>query len=169
MNKEDFLRGLQNALSGEVPPNVVRDNLNYYENYIRTELQNGRDEDQVMGELGDPRLIAKTIIDTTPGAGAGGFEEYRAYGNFGFGGNSASESHSNGKADGTDSRKSTGGNIRYYDLNKWYWKAAGVALVILIVMVIVMLISGILSILIPLIPFILIAMMITWFFRGGAR
>ena len=67
MNKEDFLRGLQNALSGEVPPMVVRDNLRYYDDYIRTEIQKGRGEDQVMEELGDPRPIARTIIDRGSG------------------------------------------------------------------------------------------------------
>lgn len=29
-----------------------------------------------MAELGDARLIARTIIDTTPGAGDGAFESY---------------------------------------------------------------------------------------------
>lgn len=170
MNKEDFLRGLQSALSGEVPPTVVRDNLRYYDDYIRTEMQNGRDEEQVMGELGDPRLIAKTIIDTTPGAGEGGFEEYRSFGNFGYGGTTGADNRSS--ADGqsrTASRQNDGGSIHYYDLNKWYWKVAGVVFLILIVMIIVMLISGFLSIVIPLLPFILIAMILMWFFGGTQR
>ena len=34
MNREEFLRGLENALSGNVPPSVVRDNLRYYDDYI---------------------------------------------------------------------------------------------------------------------------------------
>lgn len=91
MSKEEFLRGLQNALSGEVPPTVVRDNLRYYDDYIRTELKNGKSETQVMEDLGDPRLIARTIIDTTPGGGEGGFEEYRSFGNFEYGSVSGSE------------------------------------------------------------------------------
>ena len=36
MNREEFLQGLRSALSGEVPPEVVRDNLQYYQEYIRT-------------------------------------------------------------------------------------------------------------------------------------
>ena len=35
-----------------------------YENYIDTEIRKGRREQEVLEELGDPRLIAKTIIDT---------------------------------------------------------------------------------------------------------
>lgn len=168
MNKEDFLRGLQNALSGEVPPTVVRDNLRYYDDYIRTELQNGREEDRIMADLGDPRLIAKTIIDTTPGAGEGGFEEYRLFGNFGYGSGSSAENRNGAGEQGrADSHQTNRGNIHYYDLNKWYWKLAGIVLLILIVMIIVMLISGFLSIVIPLLPFILIGILIMWFLGGS--
>lgn len=151
MNKEEFLRGLQNALSGEVPPTVVRDNLRYYDDYIRTEVRQGKSERQVMDELGDPRLIARTIIDTTPGGGEGEFEEYRSFG---------------GEVRNDTQEQRTQGHIHYYDLNKWYWKVAGVVFLILIVMFIVMLISGFLSIMIPLLPFFLIIMVIMWFFRG---
>lgn len=62
MNREEFLRGLENALSGNVPPSVVRDNLRYYDDYIRSERQKGRSESDIMDELGDPRLIARTIL-----------------------------------------------------------------------------------------------------------
>lgn len=161
MNKEEFLRGLQTALSGEVPPSVVRDNLRYYDDYIRTELRNGRSEEQIMEELGEPRLIARTIIDTTPGAGEGGFEEYRSFGNFDSGSASGSES--------SRSSQTGRGNVHYYDLSKWYWKLAGIVILILIVMFVLMLVGGFLSIMIPLLPFILIAMLIAGFFRGPWR
>ena len=80
MNREEFLRGLENALSGNVPPSVVRDNLRYYDDYIRSERQKGRSESDIMDELGDPRLIARTILDTTPGAAEGEYEEYHPFG-----------------------------------------------------------------------------------------
>ena len=75
MNKDEFIQGLREALSGEVPPAVMRENQRYYENYIRTEMEKGRTESEIMEELGSPRLIARTIIDTTPGAGEGAYEE----------------------------------------------------------------------------------------------
>lgn len=34
MNKDEFLRRLEEALSGEVPASVIRDNLNYYADYF---------------------------------------------------------------------------------------------------------------------------------------
>ncbi len=82
MNREEFLRGLENALSGNVPPSVVRDNLRYYDDYIRSERQKGRSESDIMDELGDPRLIARTILDTTPGAAEGEYEEYHPFRQF---------------------------------------------------------------------------------------
>lgn len=170
MNKEEFLRGLQNALSGEVPPSVVRDNLRYYDDYIRTELRSGRSEEQIMEELGEPRLIARTIIDTTPEAGEGGFEEYRSFGNFDFGGASGSEGSSCNENKTMQGAYQTGrGKVHYYDLSKWYWKLAGIVILIFIVMFILMLVGGFLSIMIPLLPFILIAMLIAGFFRGPWR
>lgn len=98
MNREEFLRGLENALSGNVPPSVVRDNLRYYDDYIRSERQKGRSESDIMDELGDPRLIARTILDTTPGAAEGEYEEYHPFGS--FAGNSGRTSQQGGAAAG---------------------------------------------------------------------
>ena len=39
--------------------------LRYYDDYIRSERQKGRSEADIMEELGDPRLIARTILDTS--------------------------------------------------------------------------------------------------------
>ena len=55
------------ALSGKVSPGVVTENLNYYEDYINTEIRKGRSEEEVLAGLGDPRLIARTIVETDPG------------------------------------------------------------------------------------------------------
>ena len=49
---------------------VVNENVAYYENYIDTEIKKGRSEEAVLEELGDPRWIAKTIIDTAREDGA---------------------------------------------------------------------------------------------------
>ena len=42
MNKDEFLRRLEDALSGEVPASVIRENLNYYADYLSQELGKGR-------------------------------------------------------------------------------------------------------------------------------
>ena len=68
MNKTEFLQGLEEALAGEVSDSVIRDNLNYYSNYISGEISRGRTEKEVLDELGSPRLIARTIISSTEAA-----------------------------------------------------------------------------------------------------
>ncbi len=157
MNKGEFLQGLQDALSGEVPPAVLQENLRYYDDYIRTEVRNGRAESQILEELGSPRLIARTIIDATPGAGEGNYEAYYDS----EPGPSYQNSHS--RQTQNENRKS---NIHYYDLNKWYWKLLGAIVLIFIVMFIFSLVAGLLSIVIPMLPVIAVIGLIMYFIRG---
>jgi len=73
MRKDEFLQTLRRALNGNVPPRVVEENICYYDGYISDEVRKGRSEEEVIDEIGDPRLIARTIEDTTDGAGEGEF------------------------------------------------------------------------------------------------
>lgn len=159
MNKGDFLEGLRQALSGEVPPSVVQENLRYYDEYIRTEIQKGRSESDVMAELGDARLIARTIIDTTPGAGEGGYEAY----------NGSAGRYQEERQQRQQEPAGGRGSIHYYDMNKWYWKLLGLLLVVGIFFVIVTVVSGLLSLVIPLLPVIGLVIVIMWFVRGPRR
>lgn len=158
MNRGEFLEGLRNALSGEVPPAVVQENLRYYDEYIRTEIQKGRKEADVMEELGDARLIARTIIDTTPGAGDGGYEAYN--------GSAGRYQEERRQQEQTSSR---GSGIHYYDLNKWYWKLLGILLVVGILFLVLTVVGGLLSLVIPMLPVIGLLMVIMWFVRGPRR
>ncbi len=63
MTKEEFLNGLRTALTGEIPDNEVYTNIRFYEDYIRDKCRT-EEEFDVISQLGDPRLIAKTIIET---------------------------------------------------------------------------------------------------------
>lgn len=65
MTREDFLRELRISLQGRIPQGQVNEQLNYYENYIIEESKKGRTEEEVLLSLGNPRLIAKTIVDTS--------------------------------------------------------------------------------------------------------
>lgn len=67
MDRQEFLNTLRQALAGEVSTEIVNENMDYYNEYIVTEVRKGRTESDVMQSLGDPRLIAKTIIDTQGG------------------------------------------------------------------------------------------------------
>lgn len=57
---------LRMSLSGNVSADVINDNLSYYENFIDMQQRKGRDIDEILDELGSPRLLAKTITDTAP-------------------------------------------------------------------------------------------------------
>ena len=62
MSRQDFLDGLRTALLGKVSPEEIRKQVEYYDNYILSEVRKGRSEAEVLDELGDPRLIAKSIM-----------------------------------------------------------------------------------------------------------
>lgn len=62
MNKQEFVDWLKVSLSGKIPPASVEDNARYYEDYINTRIRLGEPEEDVLKELGDPRLIARSIV-----------------------------------------------------------------------------------------------------------
>lgn len=64
MHKEEFLTQLREALHGNVSQKLLNENLTYYENYILQEVRKGKTEGEVLSELGNPRILAQTIIDT---------------------------------------------------------------------------------------------------------
>lgn len=70
MTKQDFMERLRLALNGKVSSRQLTENLDYYDNYINTEIRKGRSEEEVMAQLGDPRLIARTIVETGGGSGS---------------------------------------------------------------------------------------------------
>lgn len=70
MEKTEFLEQLRQSLSGRIEADKVAENVRYYEDYINTQMRMGKTEEEVLGVLGSPRLIARTIADTqqdTPG------------------------------------------------------------------------------------------------------
>ncbi len=63
MTRQEFLDILGRALRRELSETEVMDNLRYYEDYIRRETAGGKAESEVLAGLGDPRLIARTILE----------------------------------------------------------------------------------------------------------
>lgn len=63
MNKREFLQKLTEYLSYELPQRFVEKNVRYYSDYIDDELGKGRTSKDILDDLGDPQLIAKSIID----------------------------------------------------------------------------------------------------------
>lgn len=61
MNRNEFLRILRESLEMSLEKDAINAQLDYYDKYISDEMKNGKTEKDVIAELGDPRLIAKTI------------------------------------------------------------------------------------------------------------
>lgn len=64
MKQHEFLSQLKIALANELNEQDVKENLDFYKNYIEGELQKGIAEEEVIAQLGDPWAIAKTVILT---------------------------------------------------------------------------------------------------------
>lgn len=64
MNKNDYLASLRSYLNGRISDAEVNSNIDYYSAYIDGEVSRGRSEEEVLDELGDPGLIARTLIDS---------------------------------------------------------------------------------------------------------
>ena len=65
MTKEEFIKVLRESLYTEITSIEIENNVRYYNEYIDNQIRSGKTIDQVMAELGDPRLIARTIIETS--------------------------------------------------------------------------------------------------------
>lgn len=64
MDKYEFVRQLNSFLKGKVSDQELSDTILYYQDYIDSEIKKGKSEAQVIEELGSPRLLAKSIIQT---------------------------------------------------------------------------------------------------------
>ncbi len=161
MNRNEFISILRTVLSGEVPPSVVEDNVHYYDSYISQEIAGGKSEREVLDSLGDPRLIAKTIVDTQGNQG----------GYYGNGGAAYTQEPSRRERSfRKEENQKDGGDWKYHslNLNTWYGRLLTIVVLILILVVVFTIVGGILSWVLPVvIPVLLIVWVIRIFFGGG--
>ena len=64
---DEFLRELQETIHGNVSLQVEQDTLNYYRNYFREQKAAGKSEQQIVTELGNGRIIGRSVMDANPG------------------------------------------------------------------------------------------------------
>lgn len=148
MTKQEFLKNLRLALSGRVNSEVVAENINYYEDYINTEIRKGKSEEEVLDALGDPRLIARTIAETNP-AQAGG----RSRGGF------ADEEQSGSKGEQYDMPF----RFKFFRLPLWMWLVLVIVVLVLVVSAVLSILSMILPVLLPiLVVLFLVKLYLDW-------
>lgn len=72
MTRIEFMDILQRTLAGSLNSSTVNENMRYYQEYFDTQMRMGKSETEVIGELGNPRLLAKTMIEAAKREGRGG-------------------------------------------------------------------------------------------------
>lgn len=159
MDKQEFLSKLRIALNGKVDPHVVTENINYYEDYINVEVRKGRSEEEVLQMLGDPRLIARTIAETSP---AGGGSEYYQNGNPQQtpyeSGSYQEEEQASGYRAVYQQEEYRGGKVKVFHIPGWVWT-------IVTILVVVLIFSVVLSVLSFLAPVIITALVVIFFVK----
>lgn len=65
MTRSEFMDSLQRALAGNLTSSTVNENMRYYEEYFDTQIRSGQSEEEIAAGLGEPRLLAKTIIQAS--------------------------------------------------------------------------------------------------------
>ncbi len=157
MDRREFIEKLRMALSGSLPSAVVADYVNYYEDYISVEIRKGRTEEDVLSALGDPRLIAKTILQTNAGSAdmAQGGDYYSTD-------DEGGAYHAYGDAGGNARyARNVEGSPRIFKIPGWIASL----LVILVTMVVISVVFYLLSFLAPLILVIASVLFIVKLFR----
>jgi hypothetical protein len=165
MNKAEFLQGLKEELEGRVPYSVIQENLRYYDSYISGEAAKGVSEEEVVQELGGPKIIARTIVDAAFDTEdrPDGYETY---------GSGPAQEAGNSTVGENPFEEQIHRRVHYVDFNKWYVKLLAGLAIFGVVFMLLSLFFGILglagAIILNLWPVFLV-LMILWIFKGTRR
>lgn len=137
MNRSEFLNKLRETLENDLSAQAVQENIEYYDSYIRSEVQNGRTEQEVLEMLGDPWVIARTIINSA--------ENERDY----YGG--PSSSYGSGQSTYTEEEEK---EIRYpilhlMGIDTWWKRLLFFAGIIIVLMIVVSVVTGLIAAVLP--------------------
>ena len=125
MTKNEFLSTLRESLAGNVPSDVINENISYYRDYIEN---SDSSESKVLEELGDPRLIARTIIDSFIAEKGPMADFYTKQAREEYSGSSGDTSYD-------DYGDSGEGGYHHFSL-KWYDKLLAIIIIVVVAMLI---------------------------------
>lgn len=157
MDRQEFIAELRRAMSGSFSAAEIADTAAYYEEYITMQIKKGKQEDEVLRELGSPRLIAKSM--KAAGGSTGGIH-----------GGAGAQSSVHGSAGGRSGRRSAdddpvydedaecNGRMHTFRLPMWL-----VLLIVLLVLLAILMI--VLRLLFALLPIILVVVGIVTLYR----
>ena len=147
MTRSEFLQELRQALENDLSGSIVQENVEFYSKYISEEVQKGKSEEDVLQMLGDPWIIARTVIDAQNGTDKETVYE--------AGGNSFTGYESN-REQARDSRPP----LHTFGFDTWWRKLLLVLAVVMVVVVVFSVISGLISLLAPILVPIVIVMIV---------
>ncbi len=141
MERQIFLDGLRRALHGKISEEELTGHIRYYEDYISKETAGGRSEREVLEELGDPRLLARTIAETAKGRR--NHEEYTV----------------------SEDGQEEGSGVHVRSLDGWKAKLAAAAVILGIVLILMLVFHLVIAIL----PFLCVLCIIGWLIKKLQR
>lgn len=151
MSKYEFLAKLRDTLSEELSSQEVEEQMEYYNQYITDAVMSGRTEAEVLEELGDPWVIARTLIDA-------GTEKKKEEYIYDYSGKPYENQEASHKKQSYDRK------VKIYRLDSWWQKALIVLVVLGILFLLLSFVTGIVSLLAPvLIPLILLVLLMKMF------
>lgn len=156
MTKQEFLDQLRRMLNRELDEQEVAENIRYYDEYISEAVRNGKSEAQVLAELGDPRMIARTILDVDQQR-----EEQNGY----VREDGASVFTEDGDGTYQEEGNTRNGNFgtHHFEVQASSWKVWLV--LILIIFVLVLILGTAFAVLWKLLPFLLVGAFAVWIYH----
>lgn len=68
MTRTAFIKELRKALSATLNSKDVLEHIDYYEEFFDMEIKKGKEESEIIEQLGNPRLLAKSILEASGGS-----------------------------------------------------------------------------------------------------
>lgn len=156
MTQSEFLEKLKKALENDLSGQAVQENVNYYRAYIIEETGKGRTEEAVITELGDPWVIARSLIEVAENAG-----ESRD--------GSAYYENTSRRKPANNANSERRSNIHVTGFRVWWKKLLLILGIIGAILILVAVIGGIFSLLMPLLVPILLVMLVVRLIGGTRR
>ena len=154
MTRIEFLQQLRQALENDLSGSVVQENVDYYNQYISDEVRKGKSEEEVLRMLGDPWILARTVIDAQDGTDRS--TVYEA-------GGSTYTDYESGRS---TQQESGGQKMHGFGFDTWWKKLLAVLAVIMVIVIIFSIITGIVSVLAPIVVPIIVIMIVIRLIRG---
>lgn len=156
MTQSEFLQELRRALENDLSGSIVRENVEFYNQYIADEVRKGKSEEEVLQMLGDPWVLAKTVIDAQDGTDQSIIYE-------------AGENTYTGYGNRQDTGREGDPRIHLFKVDAWWKKLLWALSIFMIVIAVLAIITGVIRILAPILVPLLIVMIIVRALGGRNR